>query len=78
MVIAVAMIASTALPPSASIARPACAANGCVVHTTLPASTGFLGHAYGKSHENGVVTGESYGPDVATTTTKLRTDRDTR
>ena len=44
-VIAAASAASTALPPSASIARPACAASGWDVHTTLRASTGLRGHA---------------------------------
>ena len=44
-VIAVARIASTAFPPSASIARPACAASGCEVQTTFCARTGFLGQA---------------------------------
>jgi hypothetical protein len=43
--IAVAMAASTAPPPSASIRTPACAASGCEVHTTLAASTGFRGQA---------------------------------
>ena len=44
-VMAVAMAASTALPPSASIRRPAWAASGCDVHTTLAARTGFRGQA---------------------------------
>jgi hypothetical protein len=44
-VMAVAMAASTALPPSASIRSPACAANGCEVHTTFPARFGFRGQA---------------------------------
>jgi hypothetical protein len=44
IVIAVATIASTALPPTASISKPACAASGWEVHTTLPAKIGFLGH----------------------------------
>src|SRR6185437_17122053 len=43
--IAVAIAASTALPPSASIRKPACAASGCEVHTTFVASTGFRGQA---------------------------------
>src|SRR6185436_5949120 len=46
-VMAVARIASTALPPSASICRPACAASGWVVDTTFAASTGLRGQAYG-------------------------------
>jgi hypothetical protein len=40
-VIAAARPASTALPPRASIARPACAASGCEVATTFFASTGI-------------------------------------
>ena len=44
-VMAVARAASTALPPSASMARPACAASGCEVQTTFRASTGFRGQA---------------------------------
>ena len=44
-VIAVARIASTALPPAASICKPACAASGWVVATTLAASTGLRGQA---------------------------------
>jgi hypothetical protein len=40
-VIAVASIASTALPPLSSMRRPACAASGCEVATTLRASTGM-------------------------------------
>jgi hypothetical protein len=43
--IAVAIAASTALPPSASIRRPAWAASGCDVHTTFAARTGLRGHA---------------------------------
>jgi hypothetical protein len=39
--IAVASIASTALPPFSSIRKPACAARGCDVATTLRASTGM-------------------------------------
>src|SRR5688572_6862658 len=54
-VIAVARIASTALPPAASICKPACAASGWVVATTLAARTGFRGHAYGLLQENGVM-----------------------
>jgi hypothetical protein len=42
-VIAVARIASTALPPAASICRPACAASGCEVETMFCASTGLRG-----------------------------------
>ena len=38
-VIAVAIAASTALPPFASIESPACAASGCEVVTTLSAKT---------------------------------------
>jgi hypothetical protein len=53
--IAVARAASTALPPSARIPRPACAASGCDVATTLRASTGLRGHAYGCSQENGAL-----------------------
>jgi hypothetical protein len=37
---AVAMAASTALPPRCSMRRPACAASGCEVETTLRAKTG--------------------------------------
>ena len=44
-VIAVARIASTALPPAASICSPACAASGCEVATTLRASSGLRGQA---------------------------------
>ena len=44
-VIAVARIASTALPPAASICRPACAASGCEVETTFCASSGLRGQA---------------------------------
>jgi hypothetical protein len=40
-VIAAASPASTALPPLASIASPACAASGCEVATTFFASTGM-------------------------------------
>ena len=54
-VIAGATAASTALPPSASIDRPACAASGCDVHTTLRAKTGFLGQVYGRFQENAAV-----------------------
>jgi hypothetical protein len=39
--IAVARIASTALPPLSSMRRPACAASGCDVDTTLRASVGM-------------------------------------
>jgi len=42
-VIAVARIASTAVPPAASICSPACAASGCEVETTFCASTGLRG-----------------------------------
>ncbi|CKT55826.1 Uncharacterised protein [Mycobacterium tuberculosis] len=44
-VMAVATAASTALPPSASIRRPACAASGCDVHTTFVARMGMRGQA---------------------------------
>ena len=37
---AVAMTASTALPPACSMRSPACAASGCEVETTLRAKTG--------------------------------------
>ena len=40
-VIAVASAASTALPPRASIAMPACVASGCDVATALRAKTGW-------------------------------------
>ena len=40
-VIAAATAASTALPPRASIERPACAASGWVVATQLAASSGM-------------------------------------
>ena len=39
--IAAASAASTALPPRRSISRPACAASGWLVATTLSASTGM-------------------------------------
>ncbi len=39
--IAVASAASTALPPRASIAMPACTASGCEVATTLRAKIGW-------------------------------------
>ena len=39
-VIAVASAASTALPPRASIATPACVASGCDVATTFAAQIG--------------------------------------
>jgi hypothetical protein len=39
-VIAAASAASTALPPASSMERPACAASGCEVLTTLRPSTG--------------------------------------
>jgi hypothetical protein len=38
---AAAMAASTALPPFQSMRRPACAASGCEVDTTLRAKTGM-------------------------------------
>jgi hypothetical protein len=41
----VAIAASTALPPSASIRRPACAASGWDVHTTFLAKMGLRGQA---------------------------------
>src|SRR6202008_1665155 len=44
-VMAVATAASTALPPSASIRKPAWAASGCDVHTTFAARMGFRGQA---------------------------------
>jgi hypothetical protein len=44
-VIAVARIASIAVPPSASICRPACAASGCEVATTFAARSGLRGQA---------------------------------
>ncbi|CNH70333.1 Uncharacterised protein [Mycobacterium tuberculosis] len=59
---AVATAASTALPPSASIRRPAWAASGCEVHTRLAANTGFRGQAYGKFQSNGVLTLASVTP----------------
>ncbi len=40
-VMAVASAASTAFPPRASMARPACAASGCDVATALRAKTGW-------------------------------------
>ena len=40
MAAAEAMAASTALPPLSSMRRPACAASGCEVDTTLRAKTG--------------------------------------
>ena len=47
-VIAVARIASTALPPASSMRRPACAASGWEVATTFAASTGLRGHGVGE------------------------------
>jgi hypothetical protein len=44
---AVAMAASTALPPCCSIFKPACAASGCEVATTLRAKTGRRALGYG-------------------------------
>ena len=44
-VIAVASTASIAVPPSASICKPACAASGWDVATALAASSGLRGHA---------------------------------
>ena len=41
MAAAAAMAASTALPPFHSMRRPACAASGCEVETTLRAKTGM-------------------------------------
>lgn len=41
MTAAVAIAASTAWPPAFSIAKPAWAANGCEVETTLRAKTGM-------------------------------------
>ena len=38
---AVAMAASTALPPACSMRSPACAASGCDVDTTLRAKMGL-------------------------------------
>ncbi len=55
-VMAVAMAASTALPPCASIPRPAWAASGCDVHTTFSATMGLRGQAYGKVQSKGAVT----------------------
>ncbi|MNX94343.1 hypothetical protein D3C86_1265710 [compost metagenome] len=48
---AVASAASTALPPRASMRRPAAAANGCDVAITLSASTGKRRAVYGKSQK---------------------------
>ena len=45
---AVAIAASTALPPAASMRRPACAASGCEVATTLRAKTGARWVGYGE------------------------------
>src|SRR6185369_5248020 len=47
-VMAAARPASTALPPFASMASPACAASGCDVATMFFASTGMRCEAYGK------------------------------
>src|SRR4051812_10415217 len=44
---AAAMAASTALPPFHMIRRPACAASGCEVETTLRAKTGTRVVGYG-------------------------------
>ena len=54
---AVARAASTALPPLSSMRRPACAASGCDVATTLAASTGMRWEAYGKSQVKRVMVG---------------------
>ncbi len=40
IIAAVAIAASTALPPCCMILSPACAASGCEVETTLRAKTG--------------------------------------
>ncbi len=42
---AAAIAASTALPPAASMRKPACAASGCEVETMLRAKTGRRGVA---------------------------------
>src|SRR5438067_8179115 len=54
-VMAVARIASTALPPAASICKPACAARGCDVATAFAASSGLRGQAYGFVQEKGAL-----------------------
>src|SRR4051812_39051883 len=53
-VMAVARIASTAVPPSASICSPACAASGWLVDTVFAARSGLRGQAYGFCHEKSV------------------------
>lgn len=47
MVAAAAMAASTALPPLSSMRRPAWAASGCEVDTTLRANSGMRMEGYG-------------------------------
>src|SRR6185437_4367334 len=51
---AVAIPASTAFPPRASMLNPACAASGCDVATMFAAKIGIRCDGYGKSHVNGV------------------------
>src|SRR6185312_9714531 len=60
--IAAARPASTALPPRASIERPACAARGCEVATTFFASTGMRCEGYEKSQVN-IAIGEGQTPN---------------
>ena len=47
MVAAAAIAASTALPPLSSMRKPACAASGCDVETTLRANSGMRTEGYG-------------------------------
>ena len=54
-VMAAAMAASAALPPFSSIRRPAWAARGWEVATTLRARTGMRRDGYGKSQESSIV-----------------------
>jgi hypothetical protein len=50
-VMAAATAASTAFPPAKSMRRPACAARGWLVATTLAAMTGERCEGYGKAME---------------------------
>src|SRR5688572_31772717 len=53
--IAVASTASTALPPFIIMRKPACAASGCEVETTLRASTGMRCDGYGNCQSKGFI-----------------------
>ncbi len=75
-VIAAASPASTALPPLASMASPACAASGCEVAMTFFASTGIRCEGYGKSQVNIGGSGLRYGANGSIR--KKRLDNDPR